>query len=116
MSLPALYWVAILTMVVGNLIALTQTDVKRVLGYSSIAHAGYILVAILAHAKDLDHDGEAGHLPAGKGKLDYVHYLSLLKQSGYDGALILHGRKPGDAPAAIDFVRKAPPAGYLSSR
>ena len=26
---------------------------------------------VLAHAKDLDHDGEAGHLPAGKGLLDY---------------------------------------------
>jgi NADH-quinone oxidoreductase subunit N len=35
-------------MVVGNLIALRQTNVKRLLAYSSIAHAGYILVAILA--------------------------------------------------------------------
>lgn len=46
---PALYWVAIATMVVGNLIALIQKDVKRVLGYSSIANAGYVLVALLAH-------------------------------------------------------------------
>jgi NADH-quinone oxidoreductase subunit N len=49
--LPAMFWIAILTMVVGNLVALVQKDVKRVLGYSSIAHAGYILVAILAHVK-----------------------------------------------------------------
>ena len=44
-----LLWVlAVLTMVVGNLIALRQTNVKRILAYSSIAHAGYLMVAILA--------------------------------------------------------------------
>ena len=42
-------WVsAILTMLVGNLGALVQTNVKRMLAYSSIAHAGYILVAFVA--------------------------------------------------------------------
>ena len=49
--MPAMIWVAILTMSVGNLAALVQKDVKRILGYSSISHAGYMLVAILAHAK-----------------------------------------------------------------
>jgi NADH-quinone oxidoreductase subunit N len=49
--LPAMFWIAILTMTIGNLVALVQKDVKRVLGYSSIAHAGYILVAILAHVR-----------------------------------------------------------------
>jgi NADH-quinone oxidoreductase subunit N len=47
-----LFWtlgtISVLTMVVGNLVALRQTNVKRLLAYSSIAHAGYILVAILA--------------------------------------------------------------------
>lgn len=52
--LPAMFWIAIITMTVGNLVALVQKDVKRVLGYSSIAHAGYILVAILAHVKAPD--------------------------------------------------------------
>jgi NADH-quinone oxidoreductase subunit N len=42
-------WVsAVLTMFVGNLAALVQTNVKRMLAYSSIAHAGYILVAFAA--------------------------------------------------------------------
>lgn len=40
---------AILTMSIGNLVALVQKDVKRALGYSSIAHAGYIMVGLLAH-------------------------------------------------------------------
>ncbi len=50
--IPALSAVAIITMFWGNLVALLQKDVKRVLGYSSISHAGYILVAILARAKN----------------------------------------------------------------
>lgn len=54
---PILYWVAILSMVVGNLIALTQKDVKRTLAFSSIANAGYVLVAILAHLKAPDQVG-----------------------------------------------------------
>jgi NADH-quinone oxidoreductase subunit N len=39
---------AIVTMTVGNLAALTQTNVKRMLAYSSIAHAGYILIGVVA--------------------------------------------------------------------
>ncbi len=39
---------AILTMIIGNLAALSQTDIKRVLAYSSIAHAGYALIGFLA--------------------------------------------------------------------
>ncbi len=38
---------AILTMVVGNLAALTQSNIKRMLAYSSIAHAGYVLIGIV---------------------------------------------------------------------
>jgi NADH-quinone oxidoreductase subunit N len=41
-----LQFIAILTMVVGNLVALAQDNVKRMLAYSSIAHAGYILVGL----------------------------------------------------------------------
>lgn len=40
------WWLAVVTMVAGNLIALAQKNIKRMLAYSSIAHAGYILVAI----------------------------------------------------------------------
>ena len=44
-----LIWVlAVVTMTVGNIIALVQDNVKRMLAYSSIAHAGYILVAFTA--------------------------------------------------------------------
>jgi NADH-quinone oxidoreductase subunit N len=45
---PALWVIAILTMVAGAVIAVTQTDVKRLLAYSSIAHAGFVLTAVIA--------------------------------------------------------------------
>ena len=40
------WWLAAITMIVGNLVALAQRNIKRLLAYSSIAHAGYILVAM----------------------------------------------------------------------
>ncbi|MCC7052191.1 MAG: NADH-quinone oxidoreductase subunit N [Gemmatimonadaceae bacterium] len=46
-------WVlAAVTMVVGNVLALVQQNVKRMLAYSSVAHAGYLLVAITSHSSD----------------------------------------------------------------
>ena len=45
---PILWWLAAITMVTANLIALVQSNVKRMLAYSSIAHAGYLLVALTA--------------------------------------------------------------------
>jgi len=44
----AVWWLAVITMVVGNVVALAQRNIKRLLAYSSIAHAGYILVALVA--------------------------------------------------------------------
>jgi len=43
-----IWWLAALTMIVPNLIALAQDNVKRLLAYSSIAHAGYLLVALIS--------------------------------------------------------------------
>lgn len=45
---PVLWVIAILTMVVGTVTAITQTDVKRMLAYSAVAHAGFILVGVIA--------------------------------------------------------------------
>jgi NADH-quinone oxidoreductase subunit N len=43
----AVWWLAALTMVVGNVVALAQQNLKRLLAYSSIAHSGFVLVAIV---------------------------------------------------------------------
>ena len=45
---PVLAILAVLTMTVGNLAAIVQRNIKRMLAYSSIAHAGYILIAVIA--------------------------------------------------------------------
>ena len=45
---PVLGTIAVLTMLVGAVLAVTQTDMKRLLAYSSIANAGYVLVGVLA--------------------------------------------------------------------
>jgi NADH-quinone oxidoreductase subunit N len=47
----AIVVIAILTMVVGAVLSVTQTDVKRLLAYSSIAHAGFVLVGVLAFSQ-----------------------------------------------------------------
>jgi NADH-quinone oxidoreductase subunit N len=43
---PLILAVAVITMLLGSLVAIAQTDVKRMLGYSSVAHAGFLLVGI----------------------------------------------------------------------
>ncbi|MEE8057761.1 MAG: NADH-quinone oxidoreductase subunit N [Pseudomonadales bacterium] len=53
---------AIATMLVGNLLALTQHNIKRILAYSSIAHIGYLFVAFLAVAKLEDGDSTIARL------------------------------------------------------
>ncbi len=50
--IPLIKWLAILTMTVANLVALTQTDMKRLLAYSSVAHAGYLLIAVICKPED----------------------------------------------------------------
>jgi NADH-quinone oxidoreductase subunit N len=49
---PVLGTVAVLTMLVGAVLAVTQTDMKRLLAYSSVANAGYLLVGVLALNKE----------------------------------------------------------------
>lgn len=48
---PMMWVIAILTMVVGSVVALTQSDVKRMLAYSSIAHAGFLLIGVVAASR-----------------------------------------------------------------
>lgn len=45
---PLLTGISVLTMAVGNILAIVQTNIKRMLAYSSIAHAGYMLIGIIA--------------------------------------------------------------------
>jgi NADH-quinone oxidoreductase subunit N len=62
---PAIWALAVLSLVVGAVLAVVQTDVKRMLAYSSISHAGFILVGVVA----------AGHNTLGDGMPSVVEYL-----------------------------------------
>lgn len=48
----AIWWMAVLSMFGGNLIAITQTNIKRMMAYSSIAHAGYMLIGLCSLGPD----------------------------------------------------------------
>ena len=60
---------------------------------------------VLAHAKDLSHDGAAGHEAAGTGLLDYDHYLRLLAGLEWDVSLILHSLTEDQVEAAVAFLK-----------
>ena len=54
---PLVYGIAIVSMVVGAVLGLTQTDLKRMLAYSSIAHAGFLLTGVLGYGSGADGTG-----------------------------------------------------------
>jgi len=86
-------WVlAVVSMTVGNVIALAQSDIKRMLAYSSIAHAGYILVAVVA-GNDL-------------GKSSVLFYLLayVFMNIGAFTVLILLGRKGEEHVTLADYA------------
>jgi sugar phosphate isomerase/epimerase len=60
---------------------------------------------VMAHAKDRAADGV--FTTAGKGMLDYGHYLRRLKSAGFKGALVTHGLSAGEAPGVAAFLTQA---------
>ena len=68
---PAIWVLAVLSLVVGSVLAIVQTDVKRMLAYSSISHAGFILVGVEAAGHD------AGEQVLGDGMPSVLTYLLL---------------------------------------
>ncbi len=68
---PAIWVLAVLSLVIGSALAVVQTDVKRMLAYSSISHAGFILVGVEAAGHD------AGERVLGDGMPSVLTYLLL---------------------------------------
>jgi NADH-quinone oxidoreductase subunit N len=91
--LPAIQVIAILTMVFGNLLAITQSNVKRMLAYSSIAHAGYLLVAVAAMAfRDTGPPGIRAYGLAQNGALFYLFAYVLMTIGSFGVLVYLSGR------------------------
>ncbi len=105
---PVLAILAVLTMTVANLIAGRQESVKRMLAYSSIAHAGYVLVGMVATIRQNGHEAEGAIL---------FYLLSYtVSTAGAFGALILCGTKGAEATSYEDLagVGKRYPAAALA--
>ena len=83
---------AVLTMTVGNLAAIAQRNIKRMLAYSSIAHAGYVLVALAASSQD--------------GTSSAMFYLLVycIMNVGAFGAIILARTDDGDTVEIADYA------------
>jgi NADH-quinone oxidoreductase subunit N len=92
---PVLAWVAVLTMTVANLIAGRQESVKRMLAYSSIAHAGYILVAVVATMRTQ---------PTATASVLFYLLTYTVSTAGAFGALILCGRRGAEAVSYEDLA------------
>lgn len=61
----------------------------------------------LAHAKDILEDGRAGEVAAGKGKLDYRHYMKLLQETGFGGAILLHGLSEAEVAGSLQHLKNS---------
>ncbi|MCA9754526.1 MAG: NADH-quinone oxidoreductase subunit N [Candidatus Eisenbacteria bacterium] len=91
-----LWWIAVLTMTVGNLAALTQSNVKRMLAYSSIAHAGYLLIGLVVYSGTGDPDALSGVL--------YYLLAYTLMNIGAFGVVIAWGEKGREHLEIPDFA------------
>jgi NADH-quinone oxidoreductase subunit N len=97
---PVVAGLAIATMVVANLIAIRQENVKRMLAYSSIAHAGYLLVGLVAAW------GQGNPDVAAEGRAALLFYILqyTATQAGAFGALILVGSRGREAVTYEDLA------------
>jgi sugar phosphate isomerase/epimerase len=78
----------------------TQGEQRRTMSYAIDLLADRI---VMAHAKDRAVDG--AFVAAGRGVLDYPHFLGQLRKSGFKGPLVTHGLTAAEAPAVAAFLR-----------
>jgi NADH-quinone oxidoreductase subunit N len=98
------FWVlAILTMIVGNFVAIVQSNIKRMLAYSSIAHAGYILVGLLAGSSAAAATDPSIRTEAYAGVLFYILAYTFMNLGAF-GILILLARR-GDELNTIEDLQ-----------
>jgi NADH-quinone oxidoreductase subunit N len=100
-----LAWLAVLSMVIGNLIALAQSSIKRMLAYSSIAHGGYILAAFVVTPRGESMPGGGGSIGQSAAAAVLFYLLAYtVSNVGAFGALILAGRRGKEAVSYEDVA------------
>jgi NADH-quinone oxidoreductase subunit N len=96
---PAVFILAVLTLAIGSVLAIIQSDVKRMLAYSSIAHAGFMLVGLEAA-------GHIGSSSAGDGvsaSLIYVMLYSILALGSFAAVSAVSQRTGANTPGATSL-------------
>jgi NADH-quinone oxidoreductase subunit N len=108
-----IFLLAAITMLVGNIVALLQTNVKRMLAYSSIAHAGYLMVGLASMAIEVGGTEKTPMLDAGRGVIFYlmVYGFSSLLAFGAIGAIERHGEDLTEFENLRGAARRHPGAG-----
>jgi len=101
---PLLAVLAVLTMTVANLIALAQTNIKRMLAYSSIAHAGYLLLGVLAILAAGGNGEDSVVSSAGGGMLFYLVGYTLMNLAAF-GIVSFLGGPGSEADHDADEIR-----------
>ena len=96
---PVVVVLAVLTLVVGSVLAVVQTDVKRMLAYSSISHAGFILVGLVAAGHSASEDAGLGT----SGALSYLFIYSVLVVGTLGIVSIVAGK--GDNETALSAFK-----------
>jgi NADH-quinone oxidoreductase subunit N len=99
---------AAITMTVGNLTALVQTSLKRLLGYSTIAHAGYMLMGVAAVASNSREPGDGTLGPTAV--LFYLGGYAAMNLAAFFVALAVTERTGDDAIAGLAGLAKRSPA------
>jgi NADH-quinone oxidoreductase subunit N len=96
-----LVWVlSVLTMTVGNVAAVMQTNVKRMLAYSSIAHAGYVLIGVAAIARE---GGVGGAMPSGVASVVFYLFAYTFMNVGAFSLLLCTWDERGFGEELADF-------------
>jgi NADH-quinone oxidoreductase subunit N len=96
---PALTWLAVASLVVGNLFAIAQTNLKRMLAYSTISHVGFLFLGLAA----ADANGYAA-------AMFYAISYAIMATAGF-GAIVLLSRRGFEADQIADFrglARRSP--------
>jgi NADH-quinone oxidoreductase subunit N len=94
-SAQALAVLAAVTMIVGNVVAISQRNLKRMLAYSSIAHAGYILMGLVAAVK---------HAPGGVPAVLFYMLGYMVMQLGAFGVIIAFRRRGEEVLELNDYA------------
>jgi len=102
---------AVVSIVMGNLLALAQTNLKRILAYSAIAHTGYMLIALVAVPFDSGYAvGASGELLAGGGLIFYLGAYTLANAGAFAVAAAVSGdnREDIDELAYAGLAKRSP--------